>query len=54
MAEWTKPRTVFALMIYGGFVYGVASELINADAMIAAFSTLVGFHFGSKKAAVVS
>jgi len=52
--EWTKPRTVFALMIYGGFVYGFASNLINPDAMVAAFSTIVGFHFGAKKAPVAS
>lgn len=50
--EWAKPRTVFALMIYGGFVYGFVSQLIDADAMIAAFSTIVGFHFGAKKAPV--
>lgn len=48
MAEWMKPRTVFALMIYGGFVYGFVSKLINPDAMIAAFSTIVGFHFGER------
>ena len=46
--EWAKPRTVFAAIIYGGFVYGFVSELINADAMIAAFSTIVGFHFGER------
>lgn len=51
MQEWAKPRTVFALMIYGGFIYGFAANLINPDAMIAAFSTIVGFHFGAKKAA---
>lgn len=39
-------------MIYGGFVYGFVMDLINPDAMIAAFSTIVGFHFGAKKAPV--
>ena len=52
--EWAKPRTVFALMIYGGFVYGFTATLIDPDAMIAAFSTIVGFHFGAKKAPVAS
>lgn len=52
--EWAKPRTVFALMIYGGFIYGFATDMISPDAMIAAFNIIVGFHFGAKKAPVAA
>lgn len=46
--EWLKPRNVFALIIYTTFVVGFLNEMISADAMVAAFATIVAFYFGEE------
>jgi len=49
LKPWLKPRTVFAALFYGAFVYLVITGKIKADALLAIISILMGHFFGVNK-----
>ena len=49
MGDWTKPRTVFALMFYTSFLYLVTIRGVNPpEYLIGIVNLLMGFYFGQK------
>ena len=49
MIEWFKPRTIFALMFYAGFLWMVCfTDKEVPEVLIGMVNLLLGFYFGQK------
>lgn len=48
LIELIKPRTIFALMFYGAFIYMVIKGLPVPDALTGIVNILMGFYFGQR------
>ncbi len=46
--EWFKPRTVFALMFYGAFLYMVCTGRETPEVLIGMVNILMGYFFGQR------
>ena len=49
-SEWLKPRTTFALLFYGTYIYLVVKGLPIPEGLKTIVDLLMGFFFGSKVA----
>ena len=49
MNDWSKPRTIFALMFYGIFCYLIIRQFEVPPTLNTIISSLLGYWYGSKK-----